>query len=68
MRARVGLDRACPGRAVEAEALWYDPHRWAAWIDGFGHVVELDGDWPRRGARLVWDVAAAAAAAACWSG
>jgi hypothetical protein len=43
-----------PGRASEVEALWYDPSRWAAWIDGFGHVITLEGDWPERGARLVW--------------
>ena len=44
-----------PGRIVEAEELWYDPHRWAAWVDGFGHVGKLEGDWPEVGARLVWD-------------
>jgi hypothetical protein len=44
-----------PGRAAEAEELWYDPHRWAAWIDGFGHVIKLEGDWPQVGARLVWE-------------
>jgi Polyketide cyclase / dehydrase and lipid transport len=45
-----------PGRVAEAEALWYDPHRWAAWIDGFGHVVKFeDGEWPNVGTRLVWD-------------
>lgn len=44
-----------PGRIVEAEELWYDPHRWAAWVDGFGHVAKLEGDWPRAGARLLWD-------------
>ena len=44
-----------PGRIVEAEDLWYDPHRWAAWIDGFGHVAKLEGDWPKQGARLLWD-------------
>jgi hypothetical protein len=44
-----------PGRAVDAEALWYDPHRWPSWVDGFGHVVKLEGDWPRVGARLVWE-------------
>jgi hypothetical protein len=44
-----------PGRVVDAEALWYDPHRWAAWIDGFGHVAKLEGDWPQAGARLLWD-------------
>jgi len=44
-----------PGRVVEAEELWYDPHRWAAWIDGFGHVAKLEGEWPHEGARLLWD-------------
>ena len=44
-----------PGRAADAEALWYDPHRWQAWVDGFGHVVSLSDGWPRRGAELVWD-------------
>src|SRR5918992_1895938 len=42
------------GRAAEAEALWYDPPRWASWIDGFGHVIKLEGDWPDVGSRLVW--------------
>jgi hypothetical protein len=40
---------------VEAEELWYDRHRWAAWVDGFGHVYKLEGEWPEVGARLVWD-------------
>jgi hypothetical protein len=39
----------------EAEVLWYEPTRWPAWIDGFGHLAKLEGDWPRAGARLVWD-------------
>jgi polyketide cyclase/dehydrase/lipid transport protein len=42
------------GLASEAEALWYDPVRWPAWIDGFGHVVDLPPTWPAEG-RLVWD-------------
>jgi hypothetical protein len=44
-----------PGRAADAEALWYDPIRWASWVDGFGHLVELEGDWPQTGARLLWE-------------
>jgi Polyketide cyclase / dehydrase and lipid transport len=44
-----------PGGAAEAEALWYDPTRWPAWVDGFGHVVKLEGHWPEPDARLVWD-------------
>jgi hypothetical protein len=52
---RVSASTVVPGRVVEAEELWYDPHRWAAWVDGFGHVAKLEGDWPRAGARLLWD-------------
>lgn len=44
-----------PGRAVEAEQLWYDRTRWPSWIDGFGKVVRLDDAWPQTGAKLVWD-------------
>ena len=51
-RAKASLQ--VPGLASDAEALWYDPVRWAAWIDGFGHVVELPEDWPA-GGRLVWN-------------
>jgi polyketide cyclase/dehydrase/lipid transport protein len=43
-----------PGLASEAEALWYDPIRWAAWVDGFGHVVELSDGWPADGV-LRWN-------------
>jgi hypothetical protein len=52
---RVSATVTVPGRAAEAEALWYDPDRWPAWVDGFGHVVKLEGDWPGVGSRLVWD-------------
>ena len=44
-----------PGRASEAEALWYDQQRWAVWVDGFGHVARLDDSWPHAGAVLDWD-------------
>ena len=52
---RVSASTVVPGRVVEAEELWYDPNRWAAWIDGFGHVNKLEGEWPQVGARLLWD-------------
>jgi len=44
-----------PGRISDAEALWYDTRRWPAFVDGLGHVAKLEGDWPRAGARVVWD-------------
>jgi hypothetical protein len=52
---RASARTVVPGRAAAAEELWYDRHRWPAWIDGFGHVVKLEGEWPQVGTRLVWD-------------
>ena len=52
-KARAQID--LPAQVSVAEALWYDVDRWAAFVDGFSHVAKLEGDWPRAGARLVWD-------------
>ena len=52
---RVRATVSVPGLASEAEALWYDPQRWPAWVDGFGHLAKLEGEWPAPGARAVWD-------------
>lgn len=51
-RARVEVPGA---RIAEAEALWYDPGRWPAFIDGLAHVVRMEGDYPGVGARTAWD-------------
>lgn len=48
VRARVG------DSIFNAEQLWYDPSRWPAFLDGFGHVVKADDGWPRAGS-LTWD-------------
>ena len=44
-----------PGLASDAAELGYDPQRWPAWVDGFSHVVKLEGEWPDVGARSVWE-------------
>ena len=46
--ARVALE---PAAAAE---LWADVTRWPSFVEGFGHVVSLDPDWPRKGAKVVW--------------
>jgi hypothetical protein len=43
------------GAAIEAEQLWHDRARWSSWIDGFGRVVKLEGEWPLEGARRVFE-------------
>jgi Polyketide cyclase / dehydrase and lipid transport len=52
---RVRAVQRVPGLASDAEELWYDPQRWPAWVDGFGHVVKLQSEWPEVGARAVWE-------------
>ena len=52
-RARAEID--VPGPISDAERLWYDTSRWPTFVDGFGHVAKREGDWPRTGARLMWD-------------
>jgi uncharacterized membrane protein len=49
-RASVQLD----AQASAAERLWYDLRRWPSFVDGFGHVAKVEGDWPDAGARLTW--------------
>ena len=51
----VRVAQQVPGLASEAEELWYDPQRWPGWLDGFSHVLKLEGDWPHAGARSVWE-------------
>ena len=43
---------AAPGLGLR---LWTDLSRWPTFIDGFGHVVDVSGDWPEPGAKLVWE-------------
>jgi hypothetical protein len=52
-RARFAVELPAPVSA--AEALWYDPARWSAFVDGFHHVVKVEGEWPKVGSRVVWD-------------
>ena len=37
-----------------AVALWADVRRWPTFVEGFAHLVEASREWPREGARLVW--------------
>jgi hypothetical protein len=51
---RVRAQRDVPGSVADAEAVWYEPVRWPSWVEGFGHVVAVEGDWPRAGASVTW--------------
>jgi hypothetical protein len=53
---RSGAAITLPGvRIADAEALWYDLSRWPAFVEGFKHVVRVEGDWPAAGSVLVWE-------------
>jgi hypothetical protein len=50
----VSVVRVVEGPGIEAEQLWHDRSRWAAWIDGFASLQKLEGEWPQAGSRRVW--------------
>lgn len=52
---RVSARIELPGRVYDAETCWYDLERWPEWVDGLAEIVEVQGDWPRRGATVVWE-------------
>jgi hypothetical protein len=56
---QIAVSRDVHGPLGAAERLWYDTSRWPSFIDGFGHLVKVEGDWPEAGARVVWDSTAA---------
>src|SRR3954451_17721843 len=37
-----------------AQRLWVATNRWPTFVDGFGHVLELDESWPEPGSKVVW--------------
>jgi Polyketide cyclase / dehydrase and lipid transport len=47
--------RRVPLPVERAAALWTDVDRWATFIEGFGHAIERDPNWPRAGSKVVWD-------------
>jgi hypothetical protein len=51
--SRITVSARVPGTVEDARDLWFDPRRWPSFVDGFGHVVRQDPEWPRAGA-LVW--------------
>jgi Polyketide cyclase / dehydrase and lipid transport len=43
------------GTVHEAETCWYDTTRWRDWVDELARIVAVDGDWPKRGATVIWE-------------
>jgi len=38
-----------------ALALWTDVRRWPTFVEGFARAVEVSGEWPAEGAKIVWE-------------
>jgi hypothetical protein len=43
-----------PVTPLVARRLWVDTNRWPTFVDGFGHILELDDAWPEPGSKVVW--------------
>jgi polyketide cyclase/dehydrase/lipid transport protein len=52
--ARIERTGFAPVTPLVAQRLWVDTNRWPTFVDGFGHVLELDESWPDPGAKVVW--------------
>jgi hypothetical protein len=52
--ARIERAGFAPVTPPVAQRLWVDTNRWPTFVDGFGHVVEIDGTWPDPGSKVVW--------------
>ena len=52
-RSSAGIDLP-DTRIFDAEALWYDVSRWPSFVEGFKHVVRVEGEWPQVGSRVIW--------------
>lgn len=51
---KVSAKIAVAAPVSEAETLWFDASRWAAFVDGFGTLEQVDERWPHVGTRAVW--------------
>jgi Polyketide cyclase / dehydrase and lipid transport len=47
--------RSVPLPVDRAAQLWTDVSRWATFIEGFAHTVEVDPSWPQTGSKIVWE-------------
>ena len=52
--ARIERTGFAPVTPLVAQRLWVDTNRWPTFVDGFGHVLQLDEAWPEPGAKVVW--------------
>ena len=52
--AEVSAAATVPIGPEAATAMWRDPRRWAAFVEGFQRVEDQTPGWPEEGSRVVW--------------
>jgi hypothetical protein len=53
--ARIERTGFAPVTPIVARRLWVDTNRWPTFVDGFGHVLAIDEQWPDPGSKVVWE-------------
>jgi hypothetical protein len=53
--ARIDRTGFAPVTPLIARRLWVDTNRWPTFVDGFGHILQIDENWPEPGSKLVWE-------------
>ena len=52
--AKIERTGFAPVTPAVAARLWVDTNRWPTFVDGFGHVTEIDENWPEPRSKVVW--------------
>jgi hypothetical protein len=47
--------RSVPLPVDRAAELWIKVDRWATFVEGFAHAIDVDPNWPATGSKLVWE-------------
>lgn len=55
MPRRAGAQELVALDPPAAQQMWTDVRRWPTFVEGFARVLEPSGEWPREGAKLVWE-------------
>ena len=52
---RASARLSLPLTPAEALDLWANVERWPSFVEGFARRLELTGEWPEPGGRVVWE-------------
>jgi hypothetical protein len=52
--AEISRNGFAPVTPAVAARLWVDTNRWPTFVDGFGHIEQIDESWPEPGSKVIW--------------